>query len=85
MRRKRKFSSTRFPSSVNNKQNGGNSARQLSIARLWHDQDKRDHARELLGLIYGRFNAGFDMLGMKEHNETGFCFPWARQRASALI
>jgi hypothetical protein len=57
----------------------------MSIARLWRDQDKRDHARELLGLIYGRFNAGFDMLGMKEHNETGFCFPWARQRASALI
>jgi hypothetical protein len=46
----------------------------MSIARLWRDQDKRDHARELLGLIYGRFNAGFDMLGMKEHKRDWVLF-----------
>jgi predicted ATPase len=36
------------------------------MARLWHDQGKRQQARELLGPIYGWFTEGFDTLDLKE-------------------
>ena len=38
----------------------------MSLARLWHDQGKRDEARELLSPIYGWFTEGFDTLDLKE-------------------
>jgi predicted ATPase len=38
----------------------------MSMARLWHDQGKRDEARELLASVYGWFTEGFDTLDMKE-------------------
>jgi predicted ATPase len=37
----------------------------MSIARLWHDQGKRDEARELLAPV-GWFTEGFDTLDLKE-------------------
>jgi class 3 adenylate cyclase/predicted ATPase len=38
----------------------------MSMARLWHDQGKRDEARNLLGSVYGWFTEGFDTLDLKE-------------------
>ena len=38
----------------------------MSIARLWRDQDKPQHARELLAPVYGCFTEGFDTLDLKE-------------------
>jgi predicted ATPase len=38
----------------------------MSTARLWHDQGKRDEARELLAPVYGWFTEGFDTLDLKE-------------------
>jgi predicted ATPase len=38
----------------------------MSMARLWRDQDKPEHARELLAPIYGWFSEGFDTLDLKE-------------------
>jgi predicted ATPase len=38
----------------------------ISLARLWHDQGKRDEARELLAPVYGWFTEGFDTLDLKE-------------------
>jgi class 3 adenylate cyclase/predicted ATPase len=38
----------------------------MSMARLWHDQGKRDEARDLLAPIYGWFTEGFDTLDLKE-------------------
>jgi tetratricopeptide (TPR) repeat protein len=38
----------------------------MSMARLWHDQDKRDEARDLLAPIYGWFTEGFDTRDLKE-------------------
>jgi predicted ATPase len=35
-------------------------------ARLWRDQGKRQHARDLLAPIYGWFTEGFDTLDLKE-------------------
>ena len=32
----------------------------ISLARLWHEQGKRDAARDLLGPIHGWFTEGFD-------------------------
>jgi len=40
----------------------------MSMARLWHDQGKRDEARELLAPIYGWFIEGFDTLDLKKAN-----------------
>ena len=37
-----------------------------SLARLWHDQGKRDEARNLLAPIYGWFTEGFDTRDLKE-------------------
>ena len=37
-----------------------------SMARLWRDQGKRDHARELLTPVFGWFTEGFDTLDLKE-------------------
>jgi predicted ATPase len=37
-----------------------------SMARLWHDQGKRDEARELLAPVYGWFTEGFDTLDLKQ-------------------
>ena len=37
-----------------------------SLARLWHDQGKRDEARELLTPIYDWFTEGFDIPDLKE-------------------
>jgi predicted ATPase len=36
------------------------------MARLWHNQGKRDEARELLAPVYGWFTEGFDTLDLKE-------------------
>jgi predicted ATPase len=38
----------------------------MSMARLWHDQGKRDEARELLAPVYGWFTEGFDTRDLKE-------------------
>jgi predicted ATPase len=38
----------------------------MSMARLWRDQDKPEHARELLAPIYGWFSEGFDTLDLKD-------------------
>jgi predicted ATPase len=37
-----------------------------SMARLWHDQGKREKARELLAPVYGWFSEGFDTRDLKE-------------------
>ena len=39
-----------------------------SMARLWRDQGKRTHARDLLAPIYGWFTEGFDTPDLKEAN-----------------
>jgi predicted ATPase len=38
----------------------------MSMARLWHDQGKRDQARDLLAPVYGWFTEGFDTRDLKE-------------------
>jgi predicted ATPase len=38
----------------------------MSMARLWHDQGKRQEARELLAPVYGWFTEGFDTLDLGE-------------------
>jgi predicted ATPase len=38
----------------------------MSMARLKHDQGKRDEARDLLAPIYGWFTEGFDTLDLKQ-------------------
>jgi predicted ATPase len=38
----------------------------ISMARLWRDQGKTQHARELLAPIYGWFTEGFDTRDLKE-------------------
>jgi predicted ATPase len=38
----------------------------ISLARLWHEQGKRDAARDLLAPIYGWFTEGFDTPLLKE-------------------
>jgi class 3 adenylate cyclase/predicted ATPase len=37
-----------------------------SLARLWHDQGKRDEARDLLTPVYGWFTEGFDTRDLTE-------------------
>jgi hypothetical protein len=41
-------------------------ARRDEHARLWHEQGKRDEARELLAPVYGGFTEGFDTRDLKE-------------------
>ena len=38
----------------------------MSMARLWHDQGKREEAHALLAPIYGWFTEGFDTRDLKE-------------------
>jgi predicted ATPase len=38
----------------------------ISLARLWHEQGKRDAARDLLAPIFGWFTEGFDTPVLKE-------------------
>jgi class 3 adenylate cyclase/predicted ATPase len=38
----------------------------MSMARLWHDQGKRQQAHDLLAPVYGWFTEGFDTLDLKE-------------------
>ena len=38
----------------------------MSIARLWRDQGKPQHARELLAPVYGWFTEGFNTRDLKE-------------------
>jgi predicted ATPase len=38
----------------------------MSMARLWHDQGKRQGAHALLAPVYGWFTEGFDTLDLKE-------------------
>jgi predicted ATPase len=38
----------------------------LSLARLWHRQDKRAEAHELLAPIYGWFTEGFETADLQE-------------------
>ena len=38
----------------------------MSMARIWHDQGKRDEARKLLAPVYGWFTEGFDTLDLRE-------------------
>jgi predicted ATPase len=38
----------------------------MSMARLWHDQGKRQQAHDLLAPIYDWFTKGFDTLDLKE-------------------
>jgi predicted ATPase len=38
----------------------------MSLARLWRDQGKVQHARELLASVYGWFTEGFDTRDLKE-------------------
>jgi predicted ATPase len=37
-----------------------------SLARLWRDQGKRTHARDLLAPVYGWFTEGFDTPDLKQ-------------------
>ena len=39
---------------------------EVSMARLWRGQGKRDEARDLLAPVYGWFTEGFDTLDLKE-------------------
>jgi predicted ATPase len=38
----------------------------MSLGRLWHHQDKRPAARQLLAEIYGWFTEGFDTADLQE-------------------
>jgi predicted ATPase len=38
----------------------------MSLARLWHQQDKRAEAKALLAPIYGWFTEGFDTADLQE-------------------
>jgi predicted ATPase len=38
----------------------------MSMARLWRDRGKRQHARELLAPVYGWFTEGFDTLDLTQ-------------------
>ena len=38
----------------------------ISLARLWRDQGKVQHARELLAPVYGWFTEGFETRDLKE-------------------
>ena len=38
----------------------------MSMARLWHDQGRRDEARDLLAPLFGWFTEGFDTRDLKE-------------------
>ena len=38
----------------------------MSMARLWHDQGKRDEAHDLLAPVYGWFTEGFDTRDLQE-------------------
>ena len=38
----------------------------ISMARLWHDQGRRDEARDLLAPLYGWFTEGFATRDLKE-------------------
>ena len=38
----------------------------MSMARLWHGQDKQQQAHDLLAPVYGWFTEGFDTLDLKE-------------------
>ena len=38
----------------------------MSLARLWRDQGKARHARELLAPVYGWFTEGFETRDLKE-------------------
>ena len=38
----------------------------MSMARLWHDQGKRQQAHDLLAPVYGWFTEGFDTLDLKQ-------------------
>jgi predicted ATPase len=37
-----------------------------ALARIWHDQGKRDEAYDLLAPVYGSFTQGFDTVDLKE-------------------
>jgi len=37
----------------------------MSLARLWHDQDRQDEARDLLAPIYSWYSEGFDTPDLK--------------------
>jgi hypothetical protein len=38
----------------------------MSMAHLWHNQNKPQQARDLPASVYGWFTEGFDMLDLKE-------------------
>ena len=38
----------------------------MSMARLWRDHGKRQHAHDLLAPVYGWFTEGFETLDLKE-------------------
>ena len=38
----------------------------MSMARLWHDQEKGQQARDLLAPVYDWFTEGFDTRDLKE-------------------
>ena len=40
-----------------------------SLARLWRDQGKRGHARDLLTPVYSWFTEGFDTQDLKDTKE----------------
>ena len=42
-----------------------------SMARLWHDQGKRNEARALLAPVYGWFTEGFDTLNLDPNFSLG--------------
>jgi len=37
-----------------------------SLARLWHEQGRRDEARDLLAPLYASFTEGFDTADLKD-------------------
>ena len=67
MRRKRKrISSARSRSRVQQQAKSWELRAAMSMARLWRDQGKRQQARDLLAPVYGWFTEGFDTLDLKE-------------------
>ena len=65
-RRRKRISSVRSRSHVQQQAKSWELRAAMSMARLWRDQGKRDEARELLAPVYGWFTEGFDTLDLKE-------------------
>jgi predicted ATPase len=66
LRQRRHVLSGRSRSRANSRRSPGNLRAAISMARLWHDQGKRQQAHDLLAPVYGWFTHGFDTVDLKE-------------------